>query len=69
MNNLKGKTAVITGCGAGIGKQIAIRFAEDGANLAICDINFEALSQTAEICKEKVRMSCMLRRILKIMMI
>ncbi len=53
MSNLKGKTAVITGCGAGIGKQMAIRFAEDGANLAICDINLEALEQTAEICKEK----------------
>ena len=53
MSNLQGKVAVITGCAAGIGKQIAIRFAEDGANLAICDVNMDALRETARICEEK----------------
>lgn len=53
MSNLTGKVAIITGAAAGIGKQMAIRFAEDGANLALCDINFEDLEETARICKEK----------------
>src|SRR5262249_11320877 len=36
---LKGKIAIITGVGAGIGEAIATRFAEEGARLALADIN------------------------------
>jgi len=35
---LKDKIAVVTGVGAGIGEAIAIRFAEEGARLALADI-------------------------------
>ncbi|MBI4850248.1 MAG: NAD(P)-dependent oxidoreductase [Acidobacteria bacterium] len=35
MNNLKGKTLFITGASRGIGKAIAIRAAQDGANIVI----------------------------------
>jgi NAD(P)-dependent dehydrogenase (short-subunit alcohol dehydrogenase family) len=35
---LKDKTAIVTGVGAGIGEAIAIRFAEEGARLALVDI-------------------------------
>ena len=38
--SLKNKKALITGSGAGIGKAIAHRFAEAGANLVLVDINF-----------------------------
>jgi len=38
---LKGKTAVITGASTGIGKEIAFRMAENGANIAIIYIGDE----------------------------
>ncbi|MFO8055365.1 MAG: 3-oxoacyl-[acyl-carrier-protein] reductase [Bacteroidales bacterium] len=39
---LKDKTAVITGAGRGIGKQIAMEYARQGADLAISDLKMDA---------------------------
>lgn len=41
--SLKSKKALITGSGAGIGKAIAYRFAEAGADLELVDINVGSL--------------------------
>lgn len=49
MMRFQGKTAVITGAAAGIGRAVAMRFAEEGANLALLDINYEKL---VEVKKE-----------------
>lgn len=38
MKNLKGKTAVITGAGSGIGKSVALALAHEGCNIAINDL-------------------------------
>lgn len=38
MKLLEGKTALITGAARGIGKEIALRFAKEGANIAFTDL-------------------------------
>jgi NAD(P)-dependent dehydrogenase (short-subunit alcohol dehydrogenase family) len=45
---LKDQVAIITGGGQGIGREISIRLAEEGANVIIADINKEESEQTAE---------------------
>jgi 3-hydroxybutyrate dehydrogenase len=44
---LQGKTAVVTGAAAGIGKGIAVALAREGAAVAIADLNVEAANATA----------------------
>jgi 3-oxoacyl-[acyl-carrier protein] reductase len=45
--SLAGKRAVITGAGAGIGKEIAVRFSAAGAAVAVCDVVKEAADKVA----------------------
>lgn len=47
MNELSGKTALITGAGRGIGKEIARALGKAGANLVISDIAADFANQTA----------------------
>lgn len=51
--NFQGRTAVVTGGSRGIGRQIAERFASEGANVAIMDINEEALQAAKSEMAEK----------------
>lgn len=43
--SLQGTTVLVTGAAGGLGKAIATAYLEAGANVAICDINEERLSQ------------------------
>jgi len=57
LNRFKNKTAVITGAGSGIGRCIALRFAEEGADVGLIDINEQGLKETAEKVKSLGRKS------------
>jgi 3-hydroxybutyrate dehydrogenase len=45
---LKDKTAIITGAASGIGKSIAMRFASEGAKVAIADLSQESADAAAK---------------------
>ena len=46
---LDGKVAVVTGGAPGIGEAVAIRFREEGARVAVLDLNLEAAKLTADV--------------------
>jgi len=50
---LKDRVAIVTGAAQGIGKAIVRRFAEEGAKVALCDVNLEGLKQASSELKEK----------------
>jgi acetoin reductase-like protein len=49
LNRLKGKTALVTGAGRGIGRAMALRLVGEGADVAVADINAENASETASM--------------------
>lgn len=46
-DRLQGKVALVTGAGMGIGRATALRFAAEGANVVVSDINDEAARKVA----------------------
>ena len=52
---LKGKTIIVTGGGTGLGKSMATRFAELGANLVITSRRQNVIDETAKILREHGR--------------
>lgn len=56
-----GRTAIITGAGQGIGRAIALNFANHGANLVLCDVNQETLDTTKVLAEAAgAKVSCYL---------
>ena len=52
MNRLEGKVVIITGASGGLGKQMALRFAQEGAKLAICARREKKLQETKDLCQQ-----------------
>ena len=56
--DLTGKTAIVTGGNAGIGKGIAISLAGHGANVMVCGRNMDSLNETVEEIGKMGRKGC-----------
>ena len=48
MKRFENKTAFVTGGGKNIGREIALEFAKEGANVIVCDYNEECAIETAK---------------------
>ena len=48
MKQFEGRTAMVTGAGKNIGKEIALAFAKSGANVIVCDYNPQNAEETVQ---------------------
>lgn len=51
--NLQNKTIVVTGAGRGVGRGIAEACADAGAAVVVCDVNADAVNETAQLISQK----------------
>jgi NAD(P)-dependent dehydrogenase (short-subunit alcohol dehydrogenase family) len=52
MDRLKGKVALITGAGMGMGREASVLFAEEGARIVVADIDGVAAQATVELVEK-----------------
>ena len=51
MRSFSGKVAAITGAGSGIGRSLALKLADHGCHLALCDVNEVGLAETVNLVR------------------
>jgi 3-oxoacyl-[acyl-carrier protein] reductase len=59
--SVSGKIALVTGAAQGIGRNIALALANDGADVSICDVNIDAAQKTANDIEAAGRKSLALK--------
>jgi NAD(P)-dependent dehydrogenase (short-subunit alcohol dehydrogenase family) len=67
MKNLQGKVVVVTGAASGIGRELALACAGEGARLAIADVDEKGLAETARLLPpgcESIQARCDVRKAL-----
>ena len=53
MKDFAGKTAVITGGGTGMGRELALQLVAEGCNVAMCDVSAPNMAETKRRCDEQ----------------
>jgi len=49
MRGLQGKRVIVTGGGSGIGREVCKRFAEEGSEVAVFDLNADGAAETVSL--------------------
>ncbi len=52
MKNFRGKLAVITGAGTGMGRELALQLTSEGCHVAFCDVSVENMTETQAACEK-----------------
>jgi len=50
---MKGRSAIITGAGSGMGQATCVLFAKQGCTVGVCDLREEGVAETIQLIKEK----------------
>lgn len=51
MNDFRGKIAVVTGGGTGMGRELCLQLVKEGCAVATCDVIMENLEETKRLCE------------------